>query len=97
MAESKHTPGPWSFVKCDGGFRSFDADDWTVIAQNKIVPALVWGGVAFEEGEANARLIAAAPELLEALIAVRSVLDRNMSPNACAMADAAISKATGSA
>ena len=67
MAESKHTPGPWLVVKCDGGFRAFDTDDWTIIGQNKIVPALVWGGVAFEEGKANARLIAAAPDLYEAL------------------------------
>lgn len=95
MAESKHTPGPWLVVKCDGGFRAFDTDDWTIIGQNKIVPALVWGGVAFEEGKANARLIAAAPEMLEALQAARSILDEQISPNACAMADAAIAKAIG--
>ncbi|MCF3478937.1 hypothetical protein GUV60_02540 [Stenotrophomonas maltophilia] len=62
MSHTKHTPGPWVIEKLSGG--------WGVIAPN-------WGYVAFhvtsdlphwnEGQEANRRLIAAAPDLLEAL------------------------------
>jgi hypothetical protein len=57
MSKPKHTPGPWTALK-------------TVVAmkQNLKVGVLT-GKIDFpaEELEANARLIAAAPELLEAL------------------------------
>ncbi len=61
-----HTPGPWHVRKCEGGYRAFDADDFVIISKELITPALVWGG-ALKEGEANARLIAAAPTMLKAL------------------------------
>lgn len=63
MSQTKHTPGPWVIEKLSGG--------WGVHAPN-------WGYVAFhvssdlphwnEGQEANRRLIAAAPELLAALV-----------------------------
>ncbi|MHC3750729.1 hypothetical protein ACYKDZ_17815 [Stutzerimonas stutzeri] len=49
-----HTPGPWSFRGCDGGWAiDFNEDQEQV--------------VDYVYEEADARLIAAAPELLEAL------------------------------
>lgn len=49
-----HTPGPWSFRGCDGGWAiDFNEDQEQV--------------VDFVYEEADARLIAAAPDLLEAL------------------------------
>lgn len=49
-----HTPGPWSFRGCEGGWAiDFNEDQEQV--------------VDYVYEEADARLIAAAPELLEAL------------------------------
>ena len=74
MSETKHTPGPWEFDSGkDGGSR------YQII--NGQLPKGINGDfgypvadtmnrhhcIAPEEDEANARLIAAAPELLEAL------------------------------
>lgn len=53
---TKHTPGPWRYV--DG---YFDCDVW---AGNKKV--LSYERHPTDEDRANARLMAAAPELLEA-------------------------------
>lgn len=57
-----HTPGPWS-IQAD------DLDSFTIYSeQMNIAEILAIGGEGMsDEGEANARLIAAAPELLEAL------------------------------
>lgn len=44
-----------------------DANDLCLVAENGICPGIVWDYL--KEGEANARLIAAAPDLLEALVA----------------------------
>lgn len=59
---AKHTPGPWEWNKCA-----------RVMADNrKIRIADIWNkdwiqqGVSEEERNANARLIASSPELLEA-------------------------------
>lgn len=62
---TKHTPGPWT-VEHDGPSLAF------VTAKAETITGAKWGIVCsvtsdFEHGEANARLIAAAPELLEAL------------------------------
>lgn len=67
-----HTPGPWtlhqegSMRACDG--RHDSEDGCRTIAEAEII------GVARAEAEANARLIAAAPELLAALKVARCVL-----------------------
>lgn len=62
---SKHTPGPWV---ADNGEGYGEADIWRIqppIGSNvKIVAEMICDSA---EAEANARLIAAAPELLEAL------------------------------
>ena len=103
MSESKHTPGPW-FVfgngHCVGGPKGFIDGD----------PREQTAGVAMcgmrlrtdDEAEANARLIAAAPELLaacEMLIAnpgewSQTAFDRQVGA-ARKLAEAAVAKAKG--
>lgn len=74
---SKHTPGPW---KADRMFNPPKAKNRTSgfivngpetgeLLPDRICDMRVPPGLRFREFEANARLIAAAPELLEALIA----------------------------
>lgn len=104
---SKHTPGPWKWVKEDGYYvlktaaGRFVADDGS--AQGKFTPSfdLEYGG----ESAANAHLIAASPALLEALKETVKVLsaivkDDGLSPDSWAgeavvKARAAIAKAEG--
>ena len=66
---NKHTPGPWTAISDPLHFYSLT----TIIAGNVVrgtpqVRIDVGGKVDIAELEANARLIAAAPDLLEALI-----------------------------
>jgi len=83
---SKHTPGPWNFY-----------DDTTstgrieIVALGKTV-ARIYRSVP-EEDLPNARLIAAAPDLLEALRAAKRHL--SVTSPEWEAADAAILKATG--
>lgn len=94
-----HTPGPWSFFADGGDFTIYD-DSYL----NRHIASTSNGGVPQDQVEANTRLIAAAPELLEALRACRSVLDALMGDTdpldgtpalrACQAASAAIAKAT---
>lgn len=58
---SKHTPGPWRYEESTKTIRSVPKNDW-------IASMGSWDGSV--PTAANARLIAAAPELLEALRAV---------------------------
>ena len=63
MEAMKHTPGPWSVEKGDpecGNYGWYVCHPDTVDEESAICNLSV-------EAEANARLIAAAPELLEAL------------------------------
>lgn len=67
---SKHTPGPWVV----------STQDSEKIDRRFLIKEQGFGGnlaavfdVARHEAEANARLIAAAPEMLEALKAIRAV------------------------
>jgi len=87
--EAKHTQGPWYFDK--------ETDEVTCTARaNKACIAQVETGwdEPFEiEQQANARLIAAAPELLEALQEVVAISDRKH--DAWDKAHAAIAKALG--
>ena len=81
MTQFKGTPGPWVVGGNEGNKLSVNADPYFV--------ALVDEG---NSQEANARLIAAAPELLEALqdLQARACIYVNTSK-----AEAAINKATG--
>ena len=65
MDETKHTPGPWHVTECDGEY-SINWPDCVGIKPFKD-----------ERRKANAYLIAAAPELLEALKLVIAELPKN--------------------
>jgi hypothetical protein len=100
----KHTPGPWT---CLPAF-----DDGCYLIQQAQKEQKIWvdegyiesnnegyrqSEVVFHRSVANARLIAAAPELLEALTHILSEYDAPNSLNDAAFrkARAAIAKATG--
>jgi len=112
MSEAKHTPGPWAYVATDpsegwNGFR--------ITAEVVTPERAAWGDIGTVTGPqdnpsslADARLIAAAPEMLEALQYLSELYDKlwfDMSTvttgeqqamkRAWDIADAAIAKATG--
>jgi hypothetical protein len=69
MTEAKHTPGPWSVGpthhESEGKSWLFYSHQTHILAPNGLTDlAIVEAGE--EEGQANARLIAAAPDLLAA-------------------------------
>lgn len=89
---SKHTPGPWTL---NGFYIEFDA-------ATRIATASNWrmsGVDAHAEAKANARLIAAAPDLLEVLEQFVAWVDAPsesaFSDSQLAAARAAIAKAKG--
>lgn len=85
---TKHTPGPWKF-----SFESINPE-WAIVTT--MGGAVVANVNADHRQEANARLIAAAPDLLEAL---RNFTDgREITyPAALVQARAALAKACGEA
>jgi len=92
IAMSKHTPGPWAYQE--------DSDAYTHIVRgpnNRFICQLNQSTSA--EIEANARLIAAAPELLSALqVAELALRERGL--RTCGeykQIEAALAKATGEA
>lgn len=97
MTQFKGTPGPWE-VEDNGHFYDINAGRATV---GNVCSSISWfdndehrGPVAM----ANAQLIAAAPELLEALqgLLIRVADDEEYGPeHAITIARAAIAKATG--
>lgn len=66
---SGHTPGPWKIVS-----RSVADDGWNIYAESDYGIGKTWDCNGFAENEANARLITAAPELLEALKACEALI-----------------------
>jgi len=90
---SKHTPGPWVVYELIDGYdiRSPEAECWVATASD---PEAVWGAIGREE---DARLIAAAPEMLEALENLLKVHEGKdgTQHNAADIARAAIAKAKG--
>ena len=100
--QTKHTPGPWEAIKSDGKF-FIDAER---SEENGIGIAATFHDEPW--AEANARLIAAAPEMLAAVIEAHNVLEaaalcltprgsRSRLDSAIEQARAAIAKATGGA
>ena len=99
---SAHTPGPW-LVESDP--MHFDTLSTVVGGVKKKAKGIerqmivqVGGWAEWREQEANARLIAAAPELLEALKDLRAAIKSQgviSTVKALSKADAAIAKATG--
>jgi hypothetical protein len=95
MSEHKHTPGPWVLDETSPTSRRIYANE--VDRRNEQILATVSAHQWYEEGLANARLIAAAPDLLaacEKLAAIEDVQDVN---DARDMARAAIAKVKGGA
>jgi hypothetical protein len=97
---SKHTPGPWTFGHWGDDF--WVSPDSSGLTQK--VARVTWGmGEERKEGRENARLIAAAPELLEALSGLVDACEAHNSANGREMVDrhalerarAAIAKAEG--
>lgn len=100
MTEAKHTQGPWYYRKGDewshsvvtrhGELPDGSPNYWTVASINK---------QREPEHEANASLIAAAPDMLTALrravIALAGTQDRDMLREEYEIVSAAIAKATG--
>jgi hypothetical protein len=92
-----HTAGPWETGRTIPGQVWADASGLTVARAYRAFG----GGYAIEEPEmlANARLIAAAPDLLEALLPIVTADGggsfRNLTGMNAQLALAAISKATG--
>lgn len=97
-AETKHTPGPWGAEPMEDGcsvaYRINDASGYEV--------AVTSGRDSDGEEAANARLIAAAPDMLAALCSLCNELEMpgergvlHGVPNALTAARAAIAKAEG--
>lgn len=87
-----HTPGPWFADSSFVGARSIDR--FIIKCSSKDLP----DGVA--EAEANARLIAAAPDLADALRWALDQIEDDLDPDhqaALAAARAALAAATGEA
>jgi hypothetical protein len=95
---TKHSPGPWAVFDGGRGNQKLIVNEATTIAQTMC-----------GNDKANAQLISAAPMLLEALVAMRTVMDMGSKPSkldaaltwrecdekARSMCDAAIAAATG--
>lgn len=94
---SKHTPGPW-WVEIGDETESW-AEQWPrIVSENYEVVGTEGLYGDFETDCANARLIAAAPELLEALMLCREHMYAHASNTDDGAFDAlvkAIAKATG--
>jgi hypothetical protein len=89
---SKHTPGPWEVVELVDGYDIRSPESRCRIATASD-PEAVWGAIGREE---DACLIAAAPELLEALESlVQRVGGDEWFAEWAGMARAAIAKAKG--
>lgn len=90
---SAHTPGPWTLVDATG-------EDLAITTEGRMADDIVpivevdidWDEPLASEQYANAKLIAAAPKLLEALQAVVKVADRKT--DEFDLAHAAIAAAT---
>ena len=102
MTVSGHTAGPWEVVENpdSGGGDTVISNAASIYSDDETYVADVYRGyvgseiVTHDQQLANARLIAAAPELLEALIDCRRALELSNFTDELAVVDAAIAKAT---
>lgn len=98
---SKHTPGPWYVGPYNRIWRRSPLELYEYgggVAGDSPIAAAFYGRASWVNkfpSEANARLIAAAPELLEALEGLLNALPSATTHPAIAQARAAIRKATG--
>lgn len=97
MAETKHTPGPWAISEhAELACLYVDVPGMTNMGG---VATLYSGCVDRAQLDANARLIAAAPDMLEALLSVAPHVHRkfclpDLCDDDCVRIRAAIAKAT---
>ena len=93
MSKFKHTPGPW---KVDPNY-PHDIQTESGVIEIATTSIALSGGLPakYEDRKANARLIAAAPELLEALQDAVEYLKNYLPDEMIAPHLAAITKATG--
>ena len=96
MSNSKHTPGPWYALRGQRNIsiRYKTGDGLLPMVNVASVRGQFPTDCPYGSSEANARLIAAAPELLEALQFVMTASGEQLS-TAFEQAEAAIAKATG--
>ncbi len=87
-----HTPGPWVVSPYGDGFEVESAAGICIAQTQQLRP--IKKKEDHDERKSNACLIAAAPDLLEALKELRGWYQEHSGLPACA-ANAAISKATG--
>lgn len=95
MSAAKHTPGPWEACE-PGAYSDFDGRSSVILGDDMRI-AVVQGDS--DSDIANARLIAAAPDLLEAAQAALTICERSNTGAAGEIAvllAPAIAKATGS-
>ena len=83
MTDTRHTPGPWRIG--DAGFTVFGPPKPGALAET----------IAPVKSRANARLIAAAPDLLAALEALAALPNKHRPEEMWEAARAAIARATG--
>lgn len=93
MAQFKGTPGPWRVSEKRGDLIDIRHENNEPGAMSLNLAQVVARQSWLKEAEANARLIAAAPELLEALQIICFFED--ISSTQREIAEAAIAKATG--
>ena len=101
--DTKHTPGPW-YVNTNGSLSEYAvcAEVFGSGFSSSVAVAMqrdnkARNPISPDEALANARLIAAAPELLEALESLKPLLNSSYGQRYRAQAFAAIAKATGGA
>jgi hypothetical protein len=89
---NKHTPGPWSATGASGRLQINDATGEMIA----VIRYLGNSEEAIASEAANARLMATAPDLLEALqVLLDSVEGNRVTVGDCNQARAAIARATG--
>jgi hypothetical protein len=95
MSNTKHTPGPWTAIITTDGTHEVTTSDG--IYPQTVARMYSTGKLMQSQAPANARLIAAAPELLEALSRVSEFLEANYStadmPDILPVVRAALAKA----
>lgn len=96
----KHTPGPWEIVEDNGWLTIRPHNDKTGLVAGNIGGTYAIGLQGHEENKANARLLASAPELLEALQTIADIkrsdglYDHYDAKGAIKIAEQAIAEAT---
>lgn len=99
---NKYTPGPWEAKFGVGaGWSVSKANERPGYTGHAPICSMAWfqfpieGIITEEISEANARLIAAAPELLKSLKEILSMIDSSPTMRSIIMAKEAIAKAEG--